>query len=74
MRLPGVFEPPSDAWMLIRYMENERLAVGAQVLDLCTGSGALAIAAAQVPRLRVGFVSCYAKLDSFTTSSSPQVN
>ena len=44
--LPGVFQPPSDAWMLIRYMEGERLAVGARVLDLCTGSGALAIAAA----------------------------
>jgi release factor glutamine methyltransferase len=44
--LPGVFQPPSDAWMLIRYMEEERLAAGAEVLDLCTGSGALAIAAA----------------------------
>jgi release factor glutamine methyltransferase len=44
--LPGVFQPPSDAWMLIRYMEEERLAAGADVLDLCTGSGALAIAAA----------------------------
>jgi release factor glutamine methyltransferase len=32
--------------MLIRYMEEERLAAGARALDLCTGSGALAIAAA----------------------------
>ncbi|HTX31080.1 MAG TPA: HemK2/MTQ2 family protein methyltransferase [Solirubrobacteraceae bacterium] len=45
--VPGVFQPPSDAWMLIRYMEDERLAAGADVLDLCTGSGALAIAAAR---------------------------
>lgn len=44
--LPGVFRPPSDAWMLIRYMEEERLAADARALDLCTGSGALAIAAA----------------------------
>lgn len=43
--LPGVFQPPSDAWMLVRYMQKERLAAGAEVLDLCTGSGALAIAA-----------------------------
>jgi release factor glutamine methyltransferase len=45
--VPGVFQPPSDAWMLIRYMQGERLAAGADVLDLCTGSGALAIAAAR---------------------------
>lgn len=44
--LPGVFQPPSDAWMLIRYMQEENLAAGADVLDVCTGSGALAIAAA----------------------------
>jgi release factor glutamine methyltransferase len=44
--LPGVFQPPSDAWMLSRYFERERLAVGRRVLDVCTGSGVLAIAAA----------------------------
>jgi release factor glutamine methyltransferase len=32
--------------MLIHYLEQERLAAGRRVLDLCTGSGALAIAAA----------------------------
>jgi release factor glutamine methyltransferase len=45
--LPGVFQPPSDAWMLISYFEQERLADGRRVLDVCTGSGALAIAAAR---------------------------
>jgi release factor glutamine methyltransferase len=44
--LPGVFQPPSDAWMLVRHLRAGRLAEGARVLDLCTGSGVLAIAAA----------------------------
>jgi release factor glutamine methyltransferase len=44
--LPGVFQPPSDAWLLADYFERERLASGADVLDICTGSGMLAIAAA----------------------------
>jgi release factor glutamine methyltransferase len=45
--LPGVLKPPSDAWMLARYLQQEGLAVGAKVLDICTGSGVLAIVAAQ---------------------------
>ena len=44
--LPGVFRPPSDAWKLIGHLRREHLAAGAHVLDLCTGSGVLAIAAA----------------------------
>src|SRR5579863_3832599 len=44
--LPGVFQPPSDAWLLAEYMKQERLAAGAVVLDLCAGSGMLGIAAA----------------------------
>lgn len=44
--LPGVFKPPSDAWMLADYLEREGLAAGRRVLDLCTGSGMLAVAAA----------------------------
>src|SRR5947209_16187065 len=45
--LPGVFQPPSDAWMVVRRIHDERLAEGMSALDLCTGSGVLAIAAAQ---------------------------
>ena len=44
--LPGVFQPPSDAWMVVRHLREHGLAAGKRVLDLCTGSGVLAIAAA----------------------------
>ncbi len=38
---PGVFRPISDTWLLARCARS--LAPGARVLDLCTGSGAVAI-------------------------------
>ena len=44
--LPGVFEPRSDTWMLAEHLARHPGVRGA-VLDVCTGSGALAIAAAQ---------------------------
>lgn len=43
--LPGVFSPISDSWMLVDALRAE-LRPGARVLDLCTGSGVAAIAAA----------------------------
>jgi release factor glutamine methyltransferase len=42
---PGVFRPRSDSWMLAEIVQEEVLP-GSSVLDLCTGSGAVAIAAA----------------------------
>jgi release factor glutamine methyltransferase len=45
--LPGVFAPISDSWLLADALRRETLWEGARVLDLCTGSGALAITAAQ---------------------------
>jgi release factor glutamine methyltransferase len=43
---PGVFEPRSDSWLLAGTVRRH-VAPGDSVLDLCTGSGVLAIAAAQ---------------------------
>jgi release factor glutamine methyltransferase len=45
--LPGVFRPISDTWLLANTLDGEALAPGARVLDLCSGSGALAIRAAR---------------------------
>jgi release factor glutamine methyltransferase len=44
--LPGVFRPISDTWLLADALDREPLPPGARVLDLCSGSGALAIRAA----------------------------
>jgi release factor glutamine methyltransferase len=44
--LPGVFRPRSDTWLLAAHLRAQ-LRPGATVLDVCTGSGALAVAAAQ---------------------------
>ena len=49
LRLPGVFRPPTDTWMLATVLRDEITHNGraAQVLDLCTGTGALAIVGAK---------------------------
>jgi release factor glutamine methyltransferase len=44
-RLPGVFVPRSDTWLLAEHVRR-RPEVRGSVLDVCTGSGAIAIAAA----------------------------
>jgi release factor glutamine methyltransferase len=46
MTLPGVFTPLSDSWMLARAL-CAHVRPGQSVLDVCTGSGAIAIAAAR---------------------------
>jgi release factor glutamine methyltransferase len=45
--LPGVFHPISDTWLLAAALRAEALPAGSAVLDLCTGSGALAVGAAR---------------------------
>jgi release factor glutamine methyltransferase len=48
LRLPGVFRPPTDTWMLARVLREELEGRSEPVvLDLCTGTGALALVAAQ---------------------------
>jgi release factor glutamine methyltransferase len=44
--LPGVFQPPSDSYMLADQLRGECLGPGVSVLDLGTGSGHLAVVAA----------------------------
>lgn len=44
--LPGVFQPLSDSRMLADHLRRERLGPDVRVLDLCTGSGLLALVAA----------------------------
>ena len=46
LTLPGVFRPRPDSWMLARALAAERLPPAARVLDVCTGSGLLAVTAA----------------------------
>ncbi|MEW2316385.1 HemK2/MTQ2 family protein methyltransferase [Streptomyces bauhiniae] len=43
---PGVYSPQHDTDLIARVMEKEHLDAGSDVLDLCTGSGALAVRAA----------------------------
>jgi release factor glutamine methyltransferase len=45
--LPGVFQPRSDTWLLAQQLREQTLPPRASVLDLCTGSGALAVCAAR---------------------------
>jgi release factor glutamine methyltransferase len=47
LALPGVFRPISDTWLLADALDAEPLPPGARVLDLCSGSGALAVRAAR---------------------------
>jgi release factor glutamine methyltransferase len=44
---PGVLRPPSDTFMLADQLRREVRGNGVSVLDLCSGSGMLAIAAAR---------------------------
>ena len=43
---PGVFKPLSDTWMLADVLRDSTLPPRASVLELCAGSGAVAITAA----------------------------
>ncbi len=47
LTLPGVFSPISDSWMLADAIRQERLGPGSRALDICTGSGVLALTAAE---------------------------
>lgn len=48
VRLPGVYRPQTDTLLLALAMRRERIGPGTDLLDLCTGSGALALHAARL--------------------------
>lgn len=41
--LPGVYAPQADTQLLARALHAEGIMAGMDVLDVCTGSGALAL-------------------------------
>jgi release factor glutamine methyltransferase len=45
LRPPGVYRPQADTWLLAQALQDAAIPLGARVLDLCTGTGALAVAA-----------------------------
>lgn len=47
IRLPGVFRPVADAHLLIEHLVREPALRRARVVDLCTGTGIVALAAAR---------------------------
>ncbi|MFD4797716.1 HemK2/MTQ2 family protein methyltransferase [Streptomyces anulatus] len=48
VRLPGVYRPQTDTLLLALAMRREGIGPGTDLLDLCTGSGALALHAARL--------------------------
>ncbi|MFF2324798.1 HemK2/MTQ2 family protein methyltransferase [Streptomyces sp. NPDC058103] len=46
--LPGVYAPQCDTWLLMAALDRENIGPGTAVLDIGTGSGALAVRAAQL--------------------------
>ncbi|MFE9856407.1 HemK2/MTQ2 family protein methyltransferase [Streptomyces sp. NPDC005780] len=44
---PGVYTPQSDTRLLLRALDREAIGPGCDVLDVCTGSGVLAVEAAR---------------------------
>lgn len=53
VRLPGVYPPQADTWLLARALAEAGIPRGAHALDAFTGTGALAITAAKVGAARV---------------------
>ena len=60
-RVPGVFRPRSDTWLLAEALRSRPRLAGGTVLDVCTGSGALAISAARAGAAAVTAVDLSAR-------------
>ncbi|MFC9358447.1 HemK2/MTQ2 family protein methyltransferase [Rhodococcus sp. NPDC057014] len=48
LRIPGVYPPQDDTWLLAGTLVEHPLTPLTRVLDICTGTGALALRAAQL--------------------------
>jgi release factor glutamine methyltransferase len=72
VRLPGVFQPRSDTWLLAAHLRRQPQVTGA-VLDVCTGSGVLAIAAAQASARSVTAVDV-SRRSLLTTRANARLN
>jgi release factor glutamine methyltransferase len=59
LRLPGVYRPQADTRLLLEALRDVRPCQGARVLDMCTGSGIAAIAAARSGASEVTAVDAY---------------
>lgn len=53
MKLPGVYVPQGDSAFLVESLRREGVPKGVRALDLCTGTGVVALAAAQLGAGRV---------------------
>lgn len=53
VRLPGVYRPQDDTRLLAQALRGEDLSTSPHVLDLCTGTGALAVLAARLGAVSV---------------------
>ncbi|MFI2284924.1 HemK2/MTQ2 family protein methyltransferase [Nocardia beijingensis] len=53
IRPPGVYPPQLDTWLLVRALSEAGIPRGGHAVDVCTGTGALAVAAAYAGAARV---------------------
>ncbi|NMN93714.1 HemK2/MTQ2 family protein methyltransferase [Antrihabitans stalactiti] len=44
---PGVYQPQEDSWLIAQAIRDIAISAGTAVLDFCTGSGVLALSAAE---------------------------
>ncbi|MFC9975102.1 HemK2/MTQ2 family protein methyltransferase [Spirillospora sp. NPDC127200] len=61
LRPPGVYRPQGDTYLLAEELRRAGVRPGARVLDVCTGTGAVAVAAARHGAARVTAVDVSAR-------------